>query len=151
MRPVQALSYWVAAMNAAEENAAGVLAGGHGKEMDVVGHQTPTQQGHAGIDAIFSQKPQVGQAIRFRGKGLAAIDAVLREVARHSRQHATLGSWHNAFEYDATTIWDAQENPPRPGLEEFLFNGCSIRNRQLQAAPGQNRRAGCARDVALSP
>ncbi len=92
----------VAPVDPPQEHAQGVLGGGHGDEVNVVGHQTPTQDAHAGVGQILLKESEIRLPVRVAGESLATVDSPLGDVARHSGQHATLPSWHNALEYGAT-------------------------------------------------
>ena len=89
-------------MDAPQEHAQGVLGGGHGNEVNVVGHEAPTQDAHAGVGQILLEQAEIGLPVGVAGKGLATVDAPLSDVAGRAWQHAALPSWHNALEYGAT-------------------------------------------------
>ena len=51
-------------------------------EMDMVGHQAPTQQAGLGVLQVLAQEAKVSRAVLIGGEGFAAIDSPLGDVAR---------------------------------------------------------------------
>ena len=85
----------VTAVEAAAEDGEGVFAVRDGDQVDVVGHEAPTQEADFGVDEIVAEEREVGDAILVGGKGLAAVDAPLGDVARNAWKDTAVTPWHS--------------------------------------------------------
>src|SRR5579872_2171731 len=92
----------VAAMDPAQEQAERRFPLRNRNQMNVIRHQTPSENGRLGLGHVFQHQPQVGATILIGGKGLAPIHAALSDVVRYARRHASIPSGHESKESAAT-------------------------------------------------
>jgi hypothetical protein len=84
----------VTSVDAAQEDGQGVVALRHGDQVDVVGHEAPSQQTHLRVGEVLAQESKIGEMILVGGKGAAAVHSPLGDMAGHTGKHTTIMSWH---------------------------------------------------------
>jgi hypothetical protein len=84
----------VATLEAAQEDGEGVGALREGDEVDMVGHEAPAEEADAGFGQVLEEEGEVGFAVGVGGKGVAAVDAALGDVAGDAGQKAALAAGH---------------------------------------------------------
>src|SRR5258708_37555236 len=81
-------------MHPAQHDAQRILSRRKGYQMDMVGHQAPSQQLNAGIAEIFPDQPQIGQTVYVDRKRLMPIHTALRNMAGNPRKYTSVSSRH---------------------------------------------------------
>ena len=95
-RPDPRVILRVTPVDPVEEHSQRVVAIRHGDEMNMVGHEAPSQEADTGAGQVFSQEMNIGGTVLVGREGLAAVDAALGDMASHVGEHASVAAGHSA-------------------------------------------------------